>query len=217
MPAEQLPAETATYRLRGINPNRVHAVQQFAGEEIIDVGCGSGAYVLRFADERPIYGVDHIAYPTWTQRPGLFAISAADRLPFADSSTDTILSFEVLEHLSSPGRALAEYHRVARKNVIVTVPNCTITEGFRQSNLLYSHWEDRTHVNFFDLDAICALVAECGFVVKESRLINPLSLAPLVAEASGLRILGHRRARPLVERFLSRQYFITCLVVGERC
>lgn len=216
MPGQQLPAEAATYGVRGINADRLAAVQQFAGKEIIDVGCGSGAYVLRFADERRIYGVDHIPYAAWRERPGAFAVSAADRLPFADASTDTILSFEVLEHLPNPQHALAEYHRVARKNVIVTVPNCTLSEGFRRSNLLYSHWEDRTHVNFFDLDAISALVAAGGFTVRERRLINRLSLAPLIAEASGLRVLRHRHARLILELFLSRRYFITCLVVGER-
>lgn len=208
--------ERAAYELRGINPNRLLAVQQHAGQEIVDVGCGSGAYVLHFANERRIHGVDHVAYPTWEQRPELFSVSPADNLPFRDASTDTILAFEVLEHLPDPGRALREYYRVARKNVIVTVPNCTITEGLRRSNLLYSHWSDRTHVHFFDLDSVSQLVSSSGFAITEKKLINRISLVPLLAEAFGTKFLLRGRIRRALEMLMSRQYFITCLVIGQK-
>jgi SAM-dependent methyltransferase len=209
-------AGDAAYGLRGINPNRLDAIHQYAGREILDIGCGSGAYVLRFADQRTIYGVDLVAYPTWKERPERFAVCTADHLPFADGSVDTVLSFEVLEHLPDPGRALREYYRVARHNVILTVPNCSITDGMRRSNLLFSHWADRSHVNFFDLDGICRQVAQAGFRITESRLTNRLSLVPVLAEATGWSLLRRHRIRSMLERLLSHPYWITCLVVGTK-
>ncbi len=211
-----LEAETVGYGLRGVNAARMRAIEEHAGTDILDVGCGSGAYVVRLAHDRNIYGVDRIPYPTWKEFSGRFVVSAADRLPFPDESVDTVLSFEVLEHLPQPVVALREYHRVARRNVIVTVPNCSITDGLRHSNLLYSHWSDRTHINFFDLQHICSLVRAAGFHISEQRLINRLSLVPLIAEASGRAVLMRGPIRRIVERLLPRPYLITCLVVGSK-
>jgi SAM-dependent methyltransferase len=209
-------ADSAAYSRRGINPSRLNAIQEYAGRMVLDVGCGSGAYVLHPANERVIYGVDHIAYPTWIERPDRFAVSTADRLPFGDASVDTILSFEVLEHVRDPGQALREYRRVTRQNIILTVPNCSITEGMRRSNLLYSHWSDRTHVNFFDLESICHQVSEAGFRVAKKRLINRMSLVPVLAEATGWSLIGRQPIRWLLELLLSRPYWITCLVVADK-
>src|SRR5262245_49618320 len=115
------------YSMRGINASRLAAIEQHAGREILDVGCGSGAYVLHLADRLNIRGVDYRHFDAWDQRPQLFGISDAQELKMPDNSVDTILSFETLEHLPEPQRALSEYLRVCRKNLILTVPSCTVT------------------------------------------------------------------------------------------
>jgi ubiquinone/menaquinone biosynthesis C-methylase UbiE len=134
------------YSGRGLNPSRLEAIIRFAGQSILDVGCGSGAYVLQLADRYDIKGIDYQEFDTWKEKPNLFSISDATNLNLPDNSVDTILSFECLEHLPDPELALKEYYRVARNNVILTVPNCEITLGMRQSLMLYYHWIDRTHI-----------------------------------------------------------------------
>jgi SAM-dependent methyltransferase len=95
---------------------------------VLEVGCGEG----------------HLAHHLVTQggRPERFVASDVDlsavakdldplievcrasayELPFADASFDLVLCCEVLEHLTRPGRALAEVARVARRAVLLSAP-----------------------------------------------------------------------------------------------
>ena len=143
-----------SYAARGVNTERLNAILENAGQSVLDVGCGNGAYVLKLADRYNILGVDMQRFETWNAMPHLFSVSDASELQFKDNSFDTVLSFETLEHLTEPKKALREYYRICRKNLILTVPNCDITSGMRQSLMAYYHWVDRTHVNFFDMDTI---------------------------------------------------------------
>lgn len=205
------------YATRGINQERLNAILEFAGHSILDVGCGSGAYVLKLADKYQIFGVDYQSFPTWDTMPHLFSISdAAELAGKDDNSTDTVLSFETLEHLQDPGKALREYYRVCRKNVILTVPNCNVTDGMLSSELIYKPWIDRTHVQFFTLESIATLVEEVGFHVIKKTYINEISLTPFLSEAfdfSGL--LGQLTRRFLFAR-KRKSYYITCLLVAEK-
>ncbi len=59
----------------------------------------------------------------WRDRrlDGLFGDASA--LPIRDGSCDLVLAIEVLEHLPDPQAALLELARVARRDVVVSVPN----------------------------------------------------------------------------------------------
>jgi ubiquinone/menaquinone biosynthesis C-methylase UbiE len=212
--------ERDSYARRGVNPARLKAVVNFSGKTILDVGCGSGAYVLELTDRYDIKGVDYQKFDTWQENPCLFSISDAAHLDLPDNSVDTILSFECLEHLPNPEIALKEYHRVTRNNIILTVPNCEITSGMRQSNMIYSHWIDRTHVNFFTMKSIINLVEDSGFAIAQSYYINQVSWLPLIAEIFGLPAINSGISGKVLRRILSlverNHYLITCLIVAEK-
>ena len=204
------------YSGRPLAPDRLSAIEEFAGPSVLDVGCGNGAYVLRYADRFAIRGVDYQRFDSWNRRPELFSLGDAGKLDQPDSSVDTILSFETLEHLPDPRTALVEYLRVCRRNVILTVPNCALTPGMRASGIIYNHWVDRTHLNFWDLESISALVREVGFAVKVARPINQISMGSVVAESLGL---GGFLARTFARGFrvIARpRYHMTTLVVCEK-
>jgi SAM-dependent methyltransferase len=204
------------YAVRGLNPHRVNAIERYAHGEIIDVGCGNGRYVLHFADRLRIRGIDYQAFDAWKARPELFSVADAQELTLPDASADTLVSFETLEHLPDPEKALREYFRVSRRGLILTVPNCRITPGMRQSGLIYNHWVDRTHLNFWDLDSICALVARAGFTVRHREAINDIDLVPLFVESLGLGTSMARLANRLFKRRQRLNYPMTSLVVAER-
>lgn len=204
------------YSTRGVNRERFEAILRFSGRSIVDVGCGSGAYVLKLKNDYQIQGIDCQRFPSWDEQPELFSLSDANRLGWSDNSVDTILSFETLEHLNAPQEALREYYRVCRQNVIITVPNCSITEGMKKSHFLYGTWSDRTHIHFFEMDSIARLMEQAGFHLTYQAYINKISLCPLLDEAFDLSGFWGKKIRKALLKRKSGDYYITCLLVGSK-
>ncbi len=208
--------EVISYTARGINYERLNAVLEYAGHSILDVCCGSGAYVLELEKDYDIRGVDIHQYEPWDAMQHLFSISDAAELDWKDNSVDTILSFETLEHLQEPEKALREYYRVCRKNIILTVPNCELTPAMHQSFLIYSPWLDRTHVQFFTMETITDMVKGVGFKIIKNYYINQISLLPLLTEAFDMSGMGGRLIRKILLKRQKHRYYLTCLVVAEK-
>jgi SAM-dependent methyltransferase len=97
-----------------------------AGRAVLDLGCGYGGrtvwYAERYAPQR-IIGIEIL--PAMVERCRAFAerraqagvsfeVGFAERLEFADDSFDSVLSYDVLEHVQDPARALEEIARVLR-------------------------------------------------------------------------------------------------------
>lgn len=204
----------AAYAHRPINRHRLAALQQHAGQRVLDVGCGNGAYVDALLPERDVIGVDWATLPVWKQHPSRFVVGLADALPFVDASFDTASCFETLEHLPDPARALAELRRVARSNVILTVPNCEVSPGQRSSGLIYHHWIDPTHRNFWSHDEFLALVRENALDVLVAERVNATDLRALITEAYTSKPWTARVLRTALRFLKHRPYEMTTLVVA---
>lgn len=204
------------YSGRAVNQARLAAIHEHAAGTVLDVGCGNGAYVLTLADRMDIRGVDHQPFQSWQECPQRFSIGDAQDLGLLDESVDTILSFETLEHLSDPTMALREFFRVCRRNLILTVPNCSLTAGMRASGLIYNHWIDRTHVNFWEMETLCALMQSVGFRVTTRQYINAVRPGHMLVEALGLSGVPARAGAKLLTMLQRRQYWMTCLVVADK-
>jgi SAM-dependent methyltransferase len=204
------------YAVRGVNRARLSAIREHAGKSVLDVGCGNGGYVLALSGDRDIRGVDYRPFDAWNEKPALFSVADAQQLDLPANSVDTVVSFETLEHLPDPVAALRRYFLVCRSNVIVTVPNCALTTGMRSSGLIYNHWVDRTHVNFWDIDTACRLIESVGFKVTLRTHINPVSPSAMTAEAMGLSGWSARVAARLLRALERRRYWMTCLIVADK-
>lgn len=104
---------------------------------VAEIGCGEGEIATRLLrrwdDVTALDLPDAGLRRRWADVPGpRFVHGDALRLPFADNSVDVVVSVEVLEHLSEPAVGLAEYARVARKALVLSVPREPI---FRLGNL----------------------------------------------------------------------------------
>ncbi len=90
---------------------------------VVDLGCGTAPYrndVLEYADK--YIGVD------WSNsmhdvKPDVVA-DLSKKFPFEDSFADTLISFQVLEHLPTPQLYLRECHRILKKGgvLLLSVP-----------------------------------------------------------------------------------------------
>ncbi|CAN5693798.1 hypothetical protein BH10ACT1_BH10ACT1_02630 [soil metagenome] len=99
-----------------------------APTRILEVGVGEGEVTARLAARWPdatFIGVD-LPDPelarNWDGKGFSPLFGDIGRLPFEDDAFDLVLAIEVLEHVPYPELALAEMHRVARRDVVVSVP-----------------------------------------------------------------------------------------------
>lgn len=205
-------AAEAAWDTRQLNPSRLAAIEEFAGESLIDIGCGNGAYVLALKDQMQTFGADIRRYDSWDTAPELFTVCDAAGVPVDDNSFDTVTSFEVLEHLPDPLTTLREFVRIARRNVIITVPNCDIPKALVDSRLTFFHYTDRSHVNFFTEQSLRELCESAGLRVVRFQLINSCNVRALVSDLMGIQSKFVNR---LVGRLCRKEYRMTCLLVGE--
>lgn len=136
-------------------------VSAYAGRDVLDLGCGLGGYV-KLLGERGLQARGLDVVPAYVERAQQLGVDAqvydGDRLPDADDSVDTVILLEVLEHLDKPATLLAEARRVARRNVLVSVPNCT--QEFRGVPVEFSHMLDVDHRQWFTVSSLGALLRD---------------------------------------------------------
>ncbi len=102
---------------------RIHDFASFPGKKVLEVGCGNGYVLSRYARQgADVVGVDitRTAVELCRQRfahmnlAGTFQEADAERLPFADATFDCVCSMGVLHHVPDTRRAVTEIHRVLK-------------------------------------------------------------------------------------------------------
>lgn len=142
---------------------------------VVDVGCGTGELLhrldvpIRFGTDLATRGIRRVRVPV--------ARASILQLPFADASFDLVICAETLEHLDPADLVPAahELYRVARRHVLVTVPN-------REDLLTNSHKCER-----------------CGTVFHlhgHQSSLGPEDIRVLFPEAARFEVRGSWRQRP---------------------
>jgi ubiquinone/menaquinone biosynthesis C-methylase UbiE len=108
----------------------VMGFDQFAGKQLLEVGCGMGTDLLQFArGGAHCTGVDltlrsvelsRLHFALYDQH-ARFLLADAEQLPFAESSFDVVYSNGVLHHTPGTLAAVREIHRVLRPGGIAKV------------------------------------------------------------------------------------------------
>lgn len=107
---------------------------------LLDIGCGNGVITKKFKHFK-IVGLDNYIYAIREARMRGLDVIIGDtyNLPFKSNSFDATFMIDTLEHLEYPEKALSEAVRVARKLVIVTVPNKTYIHDLTTCKTIFNY------------------------------------------------------------------------------
>jgi SAM-dependent methyltransferase len=143
------------------------------GRLLLDVGCGSGAFLHQMRDRGwRVVGVEPDPKAAESARrndldvrDGMLADAA-----FADDMFDAIVLSHVIEHVHDPVALLRECARVLRPGgqLVITTPNLE-SIGHRRFGADWRGLEPPRHLHVFSVDALSACVASAGLDVAEAR------------------------------------------------
>jgi len=104
-----------------------YAIRLAGKDSVLDLGCGSGYGTAELADALPhVVGLDRIPPDQASRRPNLDWVRAdLHGIPLLPHSFDTIVSFQVIEHLSDPTPYLEAIARILVPGgvALITTPN----------------------------------------------------------------------------------------------
>jgi 2-polyprenyl-3-methyl-5-hydroxy-6-metoxy-1,4-benzoquinol methylase len=144
---------------------------------LLDVGCGEGVLVHRWALELPrarVVGIDleeESIQAGWAERqaPNLeYRTMAAENLPFAAGEFDLASAIEVLEHVPNPQRTLDEMARCAERHLLVSVPREPLWRGLNMARGAYLAQLGNTpgHLNHWSKRSFTRLLSRYGQVAE---------------------------------------------------
>jgi 2-polyprenyl-3-methyl-5-hydroxy-6-metoxy-1,4-benzoquinol methylase len=148
-----------------------------APSSLLDVGCGEGVLVHRWATRLPaarLVGIDleeESIQDGWAKRraPNLeYRVMEAASLPFADGEFELASAIEVLEHLPDPEHTVGEMARCARGHLLVSVPREPLWRMLNMARGAYWSSLGNTpgHLNHWSRRSFVELLSRHGEVVE---------------------------------------------------
>lgn len=146
-------------------------------QSLLDVGCGEGVLVHRWAQRlegRRVVGIDleeESIQAGWAehQAPNLeYRVMRAENLPFEANEFDLACAIEVLEHVPDPEHTLAEMARCAERHLLVSVPREPLWRMLNMARGAY--WSDLGntpgHLNHWSRRSFVSLLSRHGTVAE---------------------------------------------------
>jgi 2-polyprenyl-3-methyl-5-hydroxy-6-metoxy-1,4-benzoquinol methylase len=146
-------------------------------QSLLDVGCGEGVLVHRWALSMPqarLVGIDleeESIQAGWAEReaPNLeYRTMAAEDLPFAENEFELASAIEVLEHVPDPEHTVAEMARCASRHLLVSVPREPLWRMLNMARGAYLPQLGNTpgHLNHWSKRSFTKMLARHGEVVE---------------------------------------------------
>ncbi len=142
------------------------------GNTVLDIGCGRGWYSIFLKDRGfNVYALD--VEKQFDDERINFTLASAQVLPYPDHSFDTVLMWDVLEHIEDEQLILEHVARVCRKRLILSVPNRN-DRNLNRYNLTYQHFKDKSHCREYGLEEIQDKLRSAGFRILLAKLEGPV-------------------------------------------
>lgn len=159
------------------------------GDEIIDLGCGTGYYLYLLSSlpiKLKLTGFDYAkkaleeAKLLLSDKKINFVVGDMHKMPFKDNCFDKAISSEVLEHLKDDNLALLETYKVLKPGGILVISVPSINYPFLWDplnwllqHLFYTHIKSgffsgiwNGHVRLYDLKELKKKIEKAGFKVE---------------------------------------------------
>jgi 2-polyprenyl-3-methyl-5-hydroxy-6-metoxy-1,4-benzoquinol methylase len=144
---------------------------------LLDVGCGEGVLVHRWAlamPDRRVVGIDleeESIQAGWAERQAAnleYRAMPADDLAFATGEFDLATAIEVLEHVPDPERTLAEMARCAERHLLVSVPREPLWRAVNLARGAYIGQLGNTpgHLNHWSKRSFARMLSRHGQIVE---------------------------------------------------
>lgn len=156
---------------------------QNSPKKILDVGCASGWFLSRIAEEFPkakCYGIDvydkGVRYAKKIYPKIEFKVADAHKIPYKNNIFDLVICTEVLEHLDNPKSAILEIKRVLKKDGLAVIE-------LDSGNLLFSIvwylwrkfagkvWKD-SHLHSFNIEKLEKMIQSCDLKILRKQKFN---------------------------------------------
>lgn len=135
---------------------------------IVDLGCDGGNFTQKMLDLGEVIGLDisssFIRAGKNRVKKGHFILSDVHSLPLRDGSFNLVTCLEVLEHLPTPERVIAESWRILRQGgkLFISTPD----EGKRLWKIIWFFWQNigrgtawrRKHIFNFNRNKLVKLI-----------------------------------------------------------
>jgi len=179
---------------------------------ILEIGCAAGMTGRRLKDLgfEEVVGIEILENIAKKALPFYDRVIIGDvektKLPYEKAYFDCILYGDVLEHLIDPWKVLKEHNIFLKTGgvIICSIPNVRHYKNIKRL-LLRGEWEykesgilDRSHLRFFTLKSIEAMIEEAGFRI--TRIIKRPSGAKWLKWLN--RILGNSFIDHLVLQYI---------------
>ncbi len=163
---------------------------------LLEIGCGEGNNLLRFAELGPCTGVDlfrkKLAFAAREQPGARFAAADAARLPFPDAAFGSVLVRDLLHHVQDPGAVLREVARVLRPggHFVLLEPNGRNPLIWLQTRMVPAEAGARD----FDPERVAGFLSGLPFEALRVEARQPLPLRrALLHYEKGIPALGRSR------------------------
>jgi len=167
-----------------LDPWKLGQILPACHRTVLDIGCNTGNLVATLNQQgRHAEGIDideaHIALAR-QHHPQCTFHAGADLTRFADGQFESVVAWNVLEHIEDHVTALREMTRIASKNVILSIPK-EDDLSLPDSRVTYRPYVDLTHFHYYRRDSILKMVHDLGWRTVQ---IEDISRArPLLAYA----------------------------------
>ncbi len=149
-------------------------LQFSGGEQMLDIGCGGGANILRLLErskDGKAYGVDYAPLSVELSREtcalqierGQAVVTQADvrKLPFEDNAFDIVTAFETVYFWPDMPSALKEVQRVMKPGATFLVCN----EANGSTPEMHEQAEAIGDMTMYTADELEGLLLKCGFTI----------------------------------------------------